>query len=150
MFFVLIFMLMFMCRCRLMLLCLFFFFQAEDGIRDLVRSRGLGDVYKRQVSRMCMSSARPAGRCRFPLPFGPCWPACRPDTVFHSARIRSASTGSDNPYIGFVNDGHVARWLAHCASGVWHGQFRRMLGVKVDLAYFGLVSISASTRRCFA
>ena len=25
------------------------FFQAEDGIRDLVRSRGLGDVYKRQV-----------------------------------------------------------------------------------------------------
>ena len=28
-----------------------FFFQAEDGIRDLVRSRGLGDVYKRQVRR---------------------------------------------------------------------------------------------------
>ena len=27
---------------------LLFFFQAEDGIRDLVRSRGLGDVYKRQ------------------------------------------------------------------------------------------------------
>ena len=26
-----------------------FFFQAEDGIRDLVRSRGLGDVYKRQI-----------------------------------------------------------------------------------------------------
>ena len=34
-----------------------FFFQAEDGIRDLVRSRGLGDVYKRQgmgrVERRC-------------------------------------------------------------------------------------------------
>ena len=30
-----------MCGC-------YFFFQAEDGIRDLVRSRGLGDVYKRQ------------------------------------------------------------------------------------------------------
>ena len=29
----------------------FFFFQAEDGIRDLVRSRGLGDVYKRQAIR---------------------------------------------------------------------------------------------------
>ena len=27
-----------------------FCFQAEDGIRDLVRSRGLGDVYKRQAS----------------------------------------------------------------------------------------------------
>ena len=26
-----------------------FFCQAEDGIRDLVRSRGLGDVYKRQL-----------------------------------------------------------------------------------------------------
>ena len=32
----------------LMLICSCFFFQAEDGIRDLVRSRGLGDVYKRQ------------------------------------------------------------------------------------------------------
>eukprot|EP00831_Metopus_contortus_P040208 TRINITY_DN31501_c0_g1_i1.p1 TRINITY_DN31501_c0_g1~~TRINITY_DN31501_c0_g1_i1.p1 ORF type:complete len:183 (+),score=30.50 TRINITY_DN31501_c0_g1_i1:122-670(+) len=30
--------------------CYFFFFQAEDGIRDVERSRGLGDVYKRQVS----------------------------------------------------------------------------------------------------
>ena len=28
--------------------CPCFFFQAEDGIRYLVRSRGLGDVYKRQ------------------------------------------------------------------------------------------------------
>ena len=27
----------------------FFFFKAEDGIRYLVRSRGLGDVYKRQA-----------------------------------------------------------------------------------------------------
>ena len=25
-----------------------YFFQAEDGIRDLLSSRGLGDVYKRQ------------------------------------------------------------------------------------------------------
>ena len=31
--------------------CILFFFQAEDGIRDLVRSRGLGDVYKRQELR---------------------------------------------------------------------------------------------------
>ena len=27
----------------------FFFFQAEDGIRDRSPSRGLGDVYKRQI-----------------------------------------------------------------------------------------------------
>src|SRR5665811_2238216 len=33
----------------------FFFFQAEDGIRDLVRSRGLGDVYKRQIRRSLRS-----------------------------------------------------------------------------------------------
>ena len=35
-----------------------FFFQAEDGIRDLVRSRGLGDVYKRQ--RVLMPSVTAA------------------------------------------------------------------------------------------
>ena len=35
--------------CGCCVLCFsFFLFQAEDGIRDLVRSRGLGDVYKRQ------------------------------------------------------------------------------------------------------
>ena len=33
-------------------ICFVFFFQAEDGIRYLVRSRGLGDVYKRQVERI--------------------------------------------------------------------------------------------------
>ena len=33
----------------LFLFVFLFFFQAEDGIRDLVRSRGLGDVYKRQA-----------------------------------------------------------------------------------------------------
>mgnify|MGYP003381592073 CR=1 FL=1 len=32
-----------------MVLLFCFFFQAEDGIRGLVRSRGLGDVYKRQT-----------------------------------------------------------------------------------------------------
>ena len=32
-----------------------FFFQAEDGIRDLVRSRGLGDVYKRQLHAAMVS-----------------------------------------------------------------------------------------------
>ncbi|WP_460413847.1 hypothetical protein [Staphylococcus aureus] len=36
--------------CRLLLrMCIRFFFQAEDGIRDRSVSRGLGDVYKRQV-----------------------------------------------------------------------------------------------------
>ena len=35
------------CRSGIMF-CWVFCCQAEDGIRDLVRSRGLGDVYKRQ------------------------------------------------------------------------------------------------------
>eukprot|EP00656_Telonema_subtile_P024827 TRINITY_DN26984_c0_g1_i1.p1 TRINITY_DN26984_c0_g1~~TRINITY_DN26984_c0_g1_i1.p1 ORF type:complete len:369 (-),score=53.85 TRINITY_DN26984_c0_g1_i1:104-1210(-) len=35
--------------CHAIIWCCFFF-QAEDGIRDLVRSRGLGDVYKRQIN----------------------------------------------------------------------------------------------------
>ena len=34
-----------------------FFFQAEDGIRVLVRSRGLGDVYKRQIGGGSWGSA---------------------------------------------------------------------------------------------
>ena len=35
-----------------------FFFQAEDGIRDLVRSRGLGDVYKRQLEEFRLLALR--------------------------------------------------------------------------------------------
>ena len=43
------------------------FFQAEDGIRDVERSRGLGDVYKRQIHRgvlknsnsLCFTVQRP-------------------------------------------------------------------------------------------
>ena len=40
------------CECEYSIECslgVIVFFQAEDGIRDLVRSRGLGDVYKRQI-----------------------------------------------------------------------------------------------------
>ncbi len=33
-----------------------FFFRAEDGIRDLVRSRGLGDVYRRQATSRAWGS----------------------------------------------------------------------------------------------
>ena len=40
------------------------FFQAEDGIRDVERSRGLGDVYKRQVcNNLLQSVARMATLC---------------------------------------------------------------------------------------
>ena len=45
-------------RCRVLLallLLVFFFFQAEDGIRDFCLSRGLGDVYKRQIEHTSRS-----------------------------------------------------------------------------------------------
>ena len=46
-------------------MCWLFFFQAEDGIRDLVRSRGLGDVYKRQIVDMAAESG---GNCALTQP----------------------------------------------------------------------------------
>ena len=45
-----------------------FFFQAEDGIRDLVRSRGLGDVYKRQAERSARTFAAMPGGTLSSLP----------------------------------------------------------------------------------
>ena len=40
------------------------FFQAEDGIRELVRSRGLGDVYKRQQQDSYQQAADTHGKQR--------------------------------------------------------------------------------------
>ena len=62
--FVLFFVLGQFCEC----FYFFFFFQAEDGIRDLVRSRGLGDVYKRQgdfPAMLASTLSRP--RCGIPM-----------------------------------------------------------------------------------
>ena len=44
-----------------------FFFQAEDGIRDLVRSRGLGDVYKRQNLPIAVRKTAPISQYRYLL-----------------------------------------------------------------------------------
>eukprot|EP00656_Telonema_subtile_P009611 TRINITY_DN14528_c0_g1_i3.p1 TRINITY_DN14528_c0_g1~~TRINITY_DN14528_c0_g1_i3.p1 ORF type:complete len:148 (-),score=9.47 TRINITY_DN14528_c0_g1_i3:561-1004(-) len=43
-----------------------FSIQAEDGIRDLVRSRGLGDVYKRQ--NLGLNPATAGENIRVPMP----------------------------------------------------------------------------------
>ena len=48
-------------------MCRLFFFQAEDGIRDLVRSRGLGDVYKRQAWLLPEAFGRLSGDRAAPL-----------------------------------------------------------------------------------
>ena len=50
------------CVCVCVVCCLFF--QAEDGIRDLVRSRGLADVYKRQVFQVRHAGGELEGRIR--------------------------------------------------------------------------------------
>ena len=50
--------------CIRVLLWIVFFFQAEDGIRDLVRSRGLGDVYKRQPPLSPLRDPGPRGSVR--------------------------------------------------------------------------------------
>ena len=44
---------------------LVFFLQAEDGIRDRVRSRGLGDVYKRQEVQGLRADLAKRPRCWF-------------------------------------------------------------------------------------
>ena len=41
-----------------MMVCVVVFFQAGDGIRDLVRSRGLGDGYKRQEAPLACHVVR--------------------------------------------------------------------------------------------
>ena len=44
------------------------FFQAEDGIRDVERSRGLGDVYKRQEMYLAFASMLSVSYTHLTLP----------------------------------------------------------------------------------
>ena len=55
-----------MCICDWAIVVRFVFCQAEDGIRDLVRSRGLGDVYKRQPT----NDSRPTASSSPLVPLG--------------------------------------------------------------------------------
>ena len=77
----------------------FFFFQAEAGIRYLVRSRGLGDVYKRQLP--APSLRRPAALRSVPaaalLRCG--------DAGFLAGQRRTAAAASLQCAVG---DGHSA------------------------------------------
>ena len=75
-----------------------FFFQAEDGIRDCLLSRGLGDVYKRQG--LGRSLAFPA--CS--LDFGP-----RPTFVLPRIGIYSPASGHIAPLRSCI-----APWLSCC------------------------------------
>ena len=66
-----------------------FFFQAEDGIRDLVRSRGLGDVYKRQVPGL-----------RQPLP----QEALRPGQLLQGRGLKRLALQQPEPCLLYTSD----------------------------------------------
>ncbi len=66
----------------------FFFFQAEDGIRGLVRSRGLGDVCEGQPARPGLSAA---GGAPMHGPAGAAGPGLCSDV---SVRLRGCSRSS--------------------------------------------------------
>ena len=55
------------CGLQLTVLARSFLFQAEDGIRDLVRSRGLGDVYKRQAGGAAHLAGVLAAKTQIPV-----------------------------------------------------------------------------------
>ena len=63
-----------------------FFFQAEDGIRDLVRSRGLGDVYKRQF-QLDQLSIGASGGANVQKSFDACGLGCLPEETLKLSLI---------------------------------------------------------------
>ena len=69
---------------------IFFFLQAEYGIRDLVRSRGLGDVYKRQERGARKVISTSAGTPLLSIRLGSCPTICK-GTGAVSARVSSGS-----------------------------------------------------------
>ena len=94
------------------LLC--FFFQAEDGIRDLVRSRGLGDVYKRQAINWT-----PSGRSQ-PWAATGHEASCRYGGRKQPVGIAFAPTGCPVLIVGFAADqGDVTAHLVGC---LWIGR----------------------------
>ena len=84
--------------------CYVFFFQAEDGIRDLVRSRGLGDVYKRQALHEALIQANDQqGRCCEQQGNAPAALAAYRQALTTSEQLR-AWLAADEFQIGFMED----------------------------------------------
>src|SRR5664280_1959139 len=115
-------------ECFCFWVCCFFFFQAEDGIRDLVRSRGLGDVYKRQIwssywsqepSQFANSSdtpcvkvpIAPGGSCTFTVAFDPTVVGEMAETLYlldnapgGSQTVTMTGTGTAMPAVSITPD----------------------------------------------
>eukprot|EP00658_Telonema_sp_P-2_P015687 TRINITY_DN16058_c0_g1_i1.p1 TRINITY_DN16058_c0_g1~~TRINITY_DN16058_c0_g1_i1.p1 ORF type:complete len:109 (-),score=31.18 TRINITY_DN16058_c0_g1_i1:162-488(-) len=63
---------------------LIFFFQAEDGIRDAQESRGLGDVYKRQISTSSKIHPSPVVIANTPTSAGESCSSCNINSISQS------------------------------------------------------------------
>ena len=79
--------------------CDFFFFQAEDGIRDAQESRGLGDVYKRQV---ILRLADEGNRTLW-MRLSPCSSLLRTEMLFS---LIHTETGSSSRFRHFAFEAH--------------------------------------------
>ena len=109
------------------------FFQAEDGIRDLVRSRGLGDVYKRQIRDYRPEYQQYFGLVLLGLLAGTLWGTLSPLMVIERAPVSHAmneslqwAAGATTTLVGLsvMKIGVLAMFLAPIAAGlasVLHG-----------------------------
>src|SRR5665647_3858187 len=99
---------------------MFFFFQAEDGIRDRSPSRGLGDVYKRQLleraaTRECQWPRDQVCHAPQPPP-SPGWPrvtrvpAPIPDRIPSVTTVHSVTISDPYAWLDDLDDPTV---LAH-------------------------------------
>src|SRR5665811_2459339 len=96
----------------------FFFFQAEDGIRDLVRSRGLGDVYKRQEyvdSQNILISMDGRGRATDNIFIERLWRTVKRDYIY----IRPADNGTElfkglNTFFDYYNNKKTHQGIDRC------------------------------------
>ena len=97
----------------------FFFFQAEDGIRDFCLSRGLGDVYKRQVFRGVFrgkSGRRAAPKFPVVVRSGPV--IARPFVVFRCHFGCSFCRFSLMSFLPLaLSAAFRSRWYARCGQG---------------------------------
>ena len=95
----------------------FFFFQAEDGIRDFCLSRGLGDVYKRQVLQ---DTHLFTGTIEDNIKYA------RPDAT-HEEVVAAAKLANAHYFIKHLEKGYDT-WLTRDGSSLSQGQ-RQLISI---------------------